>query len=273
MPSGDDMDSAQEVSNDKELATEVMESLGEPTEAVSEMNESEDAQRGESKDPLYVQKRLKQQSRKHEREIRAMQQRLDEALAAQHNSNDRYGNANPYEESGHTGNVDEQIHKAVSYALQAKEREERAAKEAEARAHVQKQYQALHGHLDKMSDKYDDFDEVVRGQDTPFTEHMRDAALFLDMDSNNPGSAGEVLYKLAKNPEELNRISKLHPLEQAREIVKLSKALISSGEPKASNNAKPLGQVKNSPVNNSHAVNEKTPISSIRQRMKQGSWR
>jgi hypothetical protein len=189
-------------------------------------------------------------------------------------SSDQSGmdSGNPNDSGAPAGSVEEQIHKAVSFALGHKEREERKANEAKSAAHVQKQYGELHKHLDNVSDKYDDFDETVRGEHTPFTPHMRDAALFLDLDHNSPGSAGEVLYKLAKNPEELDRISKLHPLDQAREMVKLSKALISGGDSKATP-PRPLGNIKNSPVNNSHAVNDKTPIGSIRQRMKSGNWK
>lgn len=267
------MDSAQEKSSqDKELATEVMDSLGEPREAASELNNSDETNREEAHDPLYVQKRLKQQKRAHDRELRELNARIEDLQSSQNQPNNHQQEASHYEDGIPAGSVEEHIHKAVSYALGAKEREERKAKDAQSAAHVQKQYQELHKHLDKLSDKYDDFDDVVRGQDTPFTPHMRDAALFLDLDHKNPGSAGEVLYQLAKNPEELRRISQLHPLEQAREMVKLSKALIGGGESKAQQ-TRPLGQVKNTPVTNSHVVNEKTPIGSIRERMKSGNWK
>ncbi len=268
------MDSAHEMSNeDKELASEVMESEGEPKEAMNDENQESE---GKESDPLYVQKRLKQQKRAHDREMREMQGRMAEMQQAmQSQSAPQQSNYDPgnYDDGVPAGNVDEQIHKAVSYALQHRDKEERRAKEAESAQHVNKQYQELHKHLDHVSDKYDDFDDVVRGQDTPFTTHMRDAALLLDLDHKNLGSAGEVLYKLGKNPEELKRISKLHPLEQAREMVKLSQALISGGENKSQQSTRPMGQIKNNPVNNSHAVNEKTPITSIRERMKSGNWK
>jgi hypothetical protein len=273
MPSGDDMDSAQDVAK-TELAGEVLDSLGEPTEAAERIAESDSEQgKQDVNDPLYVQKRLKQQKRAHDREVRDLHSRI---AALENRQSSQTGNTeteNPYDD-GRTpsGNVDEQIHKAVSFALGARDREERQAKEAEAKAHIAKQYQELNKHLDNLGDKYDDFDEVVRGHEVPFTTHMRDAALFLDMDHQNPGSAGEVLYKLAKNPEELRRISQLHPLEQAREMVKLSKALISGAGEKA-REARPLGQIKNTPVSNSHVINEKTPIASLRQRMKSGNWK
>lgn len=263
------MDSAQEMTGqEKDNSGEVLENVGMPMDGA----EGEDSQASgqEGNDPLYVQKRLKQQKRAHDREIRDLHSRIEAMQSSQPQNTNM--EAASYDNGVPAGNVDEQIHKAVSFALRHKETEERKAKEAESAAHVQKQYHELNKHLDKVSDKYDDFDDVVRGQDTPFTSHMRDAALFLDLDHKNPGSAGEVLYQLAKNPEELSRISKLHPLDQAREMVKLSKALIGGGDNKAQQ-PRPLGQIKNTPVTNSHNVTEKTPIASLRQRMKSGNWK
>lgn len=268
------MDDAQGMSSDTD-ASEVMNSLGaEPTEVAEEGNTSDaEGNEPENTDPLYVQKRLKQQKRAHDREIREMQARIESMQNSGGNPNNYNSNmANPNDYSASPGSVDEQIHKAVSYALGYRDREERKAKEAQSAQHIQKQYMSLQKHLDKVADKYDDFDEVVRGNDTPITPHMRDAALFLDMDHRNPGNAGEVFYKLAKNPDELERISKLHPLEQAKEMVKLSRALGSGGESKVQS-PKIMGQVKNSPVSNSNAVNEKTSISSLRERMKSGSFK
>ena len=99
---------------------------------------------------------------------------------------------------------------------------------------------------------------------------MRDAALMLP--KKGPGSAGEVLYKLGKNPEELSRIAKLHPVDQASELVALSHALISGGENKQSQ-SRPLGQIKSNPVVNSAGVTDKTPVSDIRDRMKKGTFK
>lgn len=263
------MDNAQE---QDVLAGEVMESLGEPQEAgedaVAESHGSDGTQN--TGDPLFVQKRLKQQKRAHEREIRDLHARIADM---QHgNSNRQNESAQVYGDQPQAGGVDEQIHKAVSYALRHREMEESKAKQAEQAAHVNRQYQELHKHLDNVSDKYDDFDDVVRGEDAPFTTQMRDASLFLP--KTGPGSAGEVLYKLGKDPEKLARISKLHPLDQATEMVKLSHALISGGDNKSSQQPKTLGQVKSSPVTNaSHSVTEKTPIGNIRERMRQGSWK
>jgi hypothetical protein len=263
------MDSAQEMSNqDKELAGEVMESLGEPKEAASEINESHESVGHENtNDPLYVQKRLKQQKRAHEREMREMHARMAEMQSRMSPNQPEQSQQGGHYEAPQ-GGIEEQIHKAVSYALGHKEREESKAREAKNAAHVHKQYHELHKHLDKVADEIDDFDEVVRGEDAPFSAHMRDAALFLP--KSGPGSAGKVLYHLGKNPDQLHRISNLHPLDQAAEMVKLSHALISGGEQKGSQ-PRPLGQIKSNPVVNTHAVNDKTPVSELRKRMKAGS--
>lgn len=263
------MDNAQEMSNDTEsLKGDVDESLGVQPDAGVDESPAEKASNEQSSESLSVQKRLKAQKRAHDRELRGMQARIEQLqsqLGGNPNNQNNYSN-DSYD--GDNGGVDEQIHKAVSYALQHKEMQERQAKQAEQQAHVHRQYGELHKHLDNVADKYDDFDEVVRGQEAPFTDHMRDAALLLP--KSGAGSAGEVLYKLGKNPEELKRISKLHPLDQASEMVKLSHALINGGASKGNGNAQPLGNIKNNPVTNSHSITDKTPVSDLRKRMKAG---
>ena len=161
----------------------------------------------------------------------------------------------------------ERIHQAVRYALGAKEHEERQAKEAERQAHVHKQYERLHNEFENASDKYDDFDDVVRGHDVPFTPHVRDALLLVE----NPA---EVAYRLGKNRAELERISKLHPLDQAREVNKLSFSLMGNhGKPAANQKSTPMGSIRQNPAHSSTAVTDKTPPSVIRARMKAGTWK
>lgn len=253
------------------LAGDGMEGSGEPAQSMNENEDSQESRGQEAQDPLYVQKRLKQQKRAHEREIRDLHARIGDLQSRVGGQPEQRQAMNQYDGQQNTGGVDEQIHKAVSYALQHKEMQEREAKQAAQVAHVNKQYQELNKHLDSASDKYDDFDDVVRNPDTSdFTPHMRDAALFLP--KKGAGSAAEVLYKLGKNPDELSRIAKLHPLDQATEMVRLSHALISGGEAKNAPDTRPLGQIKNNPVTNSRTVTDKTPVSELRKRMKSG-WK
>lgn len=226
---------------------------------------SEDGEGSQSQMSLSVQKRLKAQKRSHDRVVRELQSRISELESSRTQPNESMDNYNAPQ-----GGVDEQIHKAVSYALQHKEMQERKAHEAQQAAHVQRQYGELQKHLDKMGDKYDDFHDVVFGSDTPYTTAMRDYSLTLPRSGS--GSAGEVLYKLGKNPDELNRIAKLHPLDQASEMARLSHALISGGDSKESQSRSPLGNIKSNPVSNSHSINEKTPVGELRRRMKAG-WK
>lgn len=255
----------------REMSSQEQEGLaGDVNDSLGEMNEDHGSQeQGHSEtDPLYVQKRLKQQKRAHDREMREMHERISQMQSGQHQQHQEQS----HETGSYQGNPgDEQIHRAVSYALQHRDMEERKAKEAQQMQHVHRSYQDLSKHLDHMADKYDDFDDLVRGHDAPFTTQLRDAALVLP--KSGPGSAGEVLYKLGKNKEDLERISKLHPLEQVSEMVKLSHALISGGGHSGSQQtSRPLGNIKNNPVTNSGGVTEKTSVGELRKRMRAG-WK
>lgn len=260
--------------NETVIAEEIMNGLGEPQDAVDEVEESHDApgNQGGSRDTLSVQKRLKAQKRTHDREMRELQSRMDimQSQLQQPGNSFNQQQQSPMDNGSQGTNVNDIVHQAVSYALQQREMEERKAKEAEAQQHIVKQYADLNRHLDATADKYDDFEDIVRG-DAPFTSTMRDAALMLP--KKGAGSAGEVLYQLGKNPENLSRIAKLQPVEQAAEIVALSHALISGGEQKQSQPSRPLGQIKSNPVVNSAGITDKTPVSSIRDRMKKGTFK
>jgi hypothetical protein len=270
------MDVQEGHSQDQEgLAGEVMDSLGEPQGAAEEVINDTHPSKGEGGQddlPESVRVRLWRQERKHAREMRNMRAQVEHLQSrVGHSQPNMENHMNPNENS-YTGQppVDEQLQKAVSYALQHRDMEERKAKEAERMAHVHKQYGELHKHLDDTADKYEDFDDVVRGHDAPFTDHIRDAALLLPR--KGPGSAGEVLYKLGKNRSELDRISRLHPLDQASELVRLSHAMIGGADMKTAQ-PRPLGHIKSNPVSNSHAITEKTSPSEIRARMKEGRFK
>lgn len=227
-------------------------------------------------DPYGVKKRLGMQAKKHQREMRQMQEQLahmQQQLTNPNQTSYHQEPQNPFPSPGQPsapGDAEEErIRRAVTYALQAKEQEAQRAQEAQNAQHVQKQYQRLNDELDKGSDKYDDFDDVVRGNDVPFTKHIRDAMLLID----NPA---DVAYKLGKNRSELSRISQLPPVDQAREVNKLSFALMGGQSGKASSAASsgnPMNSPRPNPASNSGAVGNNTPASSIRARMKAGTWK
>lgn len=263
------MDSVQDMSNDNGMLDE---QLGEaPSEQRVDASETDSTQSDGNKDdlPKGVKERLGRQEKRHQREMRQMQAQL-EALRSQAMMRETpMQEDSPYSGEQTPTGVDEQIHKAVSYALRHKEMEERRAQEEANRIRIAKKYQELGKHLDAMSDKYDDFDDVVRGEDAPFTPTMRDAALILPKEG--PGSAGEVLYKLGKDQELLRQIAKKSPDDQASELVALSHALINGNNSKSAG-VQPLGNIKSNPVTNSAGITEKTSVSELRRRMRDG-WK
>lgn len=226
-------------------------------------------------DPYGVKKRLGMQAKKHQREMRQMQEQMMRMQAQfggdSANPQQSSYNTNPYSSPGQPNppamSEEEKIQKAVRFALGAKEHEEKQAKEAERQAHVHKQYQRLNDEFDRASEKYEDFDDVVRESDAPFTDAVRDALLLVE----NPA---EVAYRLGKNKSELERISRLHPLDQAREVNKLSFSLMGNhGKPTSNQKPTPMGSIRQNPAHSSTAVTDKTPPSVIRARMKAGTWK
>lgn len=226
-------------------------------------------------EPYSIKKRLGMQAKKHAREMRQMQEhlmRMQAQLGGDSANPQQNYSSNPYPSPGQpnppANTEEERIQHAVRIALGAKEHAEKQAKMAEHQAHVQKQYQRLNDEFDRASDKYDDFDDIVRESDAPFTDHVRDALLLIE----NPA---EVAYRLGKNRSELERISKLHPLAQAKEVIKLGTSLMSgnSGKPSSHAKANPLGTIRQNPAGSPGAITDKTPASAIRARMKAGTWK
>lgn len=66
--------------------------------------------------------------------------------------------------------------------------------------------------------KYDDLHEVLFDPDIPISQHMVDAVSDLD-------NAAEVLYHLARDEDELERIAALSPRKQARELWRFAETL------------------------------------------------
>lgn len=247
-------------------AAEIMESVGMP----GSEGESSDIEEPEKDELGVFKERLGRQEKRHKKELRALQQQI--AALSERSGNNMQPQPesppqNPYmapQEAQPAGD-DERIHRAVAMALHHRDLGERKAKEAENQAYVSKQYQALHEMLDKGSDKYEDFDDVVRAHDAPYTDAMKDTAVLLP-------NADEVLYKLGKDREQLKKISALHPIEQAKEMMKLSHALMGGQGQKSQSAPRPLGYVKSNPVTSSGAITDKTSVSELRKRMKAG-WK
>lgn len=264
----DDQDSP---SNDS-LNEQVMESIG-ANEEQPEVNQEESSDK-ENDLPKYAKEKLGMQEKRHKKEIRKLKSQIDE-LASRMNfqsspntqqENPYMSQSDNYSANGNNQAVDPMQH-AVAAAMQAIENKQKQQQDMERMQHLHKQYQDLTSDLANGSDKYDDFDEVVMDKSKAFTPAMQEAALLIP-------NRTDVFYKLGKNPDELQRISKLQPIEQAKEMVKLSIALIGgNGGQSASTAVKTMGNIKSNPVSNSSSqVSEKTPFSDLRRRIKAG-WK
>ena len=209
------------------------------------------------------------QAKKHQKALRMMQDRIDRLEAHLSNQGQpMMENAmQPEMEQANPNNISDIVAAALraQKALELKQQEE--AQAAANRAHISKKYQDMNRDLERAGDKYEDFEDIVLSPDAPFTNAMRDATLMLPSDSR-----ADVLYKLGKNREELQRISKLHPVDQAQEVVKLYLAMMSNdGKGAEAPTIRPMGNIKTNPVS-SHAITEKTSVSDLRKRMKAG-WK
>lgn len=79
----------------------------------------------------------------------------------------------------------------------------------------------FHEKEEEARGKYDDFDQVAYNPNLPITQVMAQAIQASDV-------GPDVAYHLGANPKEAERISKLSPLQQAKEIGKLEAKLADS---------------------------------------------
>lgn len=268
-------DLAEQVSRgDEDVGTVVADdNEGFQTEHAVQSESNDETGEGGEENLTSVQKRVHALKRNHRKEIRELHDRISamESMRDSDSATNPGQQVHSYNSPGQPPppgmNEEERIQHAVRLAFGMKDHEEKQAKNAEMQTHVHKQYQRLNDEFDNASEKYDDFDDVVRGNDVPFTPHVRDALLLVE----NPA---EVAYKLGKNRSELERISRLHPLDQAREVNKLSFSLMGNhGKPTANQKTTPMGSIRQNPASSSTAVTGKTPPSEIRRRMKAGTWK
>ena len=81
--------------------------------------------------------------------------------------------------------------------------------------------ETFHEKEEEARTKYDDFDQVAYNPNLPITQVMAQAIQASDV-------GPDVAYHLGANPKEAERISKLPPLQQAKEIGKLEAKLADS---------------------------------------------
>jgi hypothetical protein len=102
-------------------------------------------------------------------------------------------------------------------ALAERKAQELLAKR-DAEAERQATLDAYHDREEEARNKYDDFEQVAYNPKLPVTETM---AQTIQASDNGP----DVIYYLGSNPKEAERIARLSPLLQAREIGKIEAKL------------------------------------------------
>jgi hypothetical protein len=112
-----------------------------------------------------------------------------------------------------------------SYDDYAEALAERKAEDLLARREAERQQQSMleqyHDREEATRDKYDDFDQVAYNPNLPVTEYMAQSIQASDV-------GPDVLYWLGTNPKEADRIARLPPLLQAKEIGKIEVSLSSN---------------------------------------------
>lgn len=102
---------------------------------------------------------------------------------------------------------------------------ERKAEELLRQRETTREQQALleqyHDREETARDKYDDFDQVAYNPNLPVTEIMAQSIQASDI-------GPDVLYFLGSNPKEAERIARLNPILQAKEIGKIEASLSSN---------------------------------------------
>jgi hypothetical protein len=93
--------------------------------------------------------------------------------------------------------------------------------------------------LENGERKYDDFEDVVKSDKTVYSR----AAYLSILESDQ---SADIVYHLAKNPDEAKRISELPAYAQAKEIGKLEDKLLQKPKPKPSNAPEPITPIEGS---------------------------
>ena len=120
---------------------------------------------------------------------------------------------------------------AYAEALATRKAEELLAKR-EAERQQYELLSAYHEREEAAREKYDDFEQVAYNQNLPITTVMAQTIQASDV-------GPDVAYYLGSNPREAERISRLSPYLQAKEIGKIEAKLVDNPPVKKSTNAPP----------------------------------
>jgi hypothetical protein len=112
----------------------------------------------------------------------------------------------------------------------AAQKAEQLLEQREQRRQQSELLESYHDKEEKAREKYDDFEQVAYNPKLPITDVMAQSIQASDI-------GPEVAYHLGANPKEAERISRLSPILQAKEIGKLEAKLASDPPVKKTSNA------------------------------------
>jgi len=175
--------------------------------------------------PDVVKKRLGQQEKKHKREMRAMQDQI--AQMQQHMMSQQQ----------------QQAQGAPDNANQPQQQQMPQQFDQGRQLDMQRLEDEFNRDLERASEKYEDFDEIINDHRLPFTKDISTVLRVLP----NPG---DVIHALGKNRDELYRIAGLSSHAQAKELTKLSTALTIKDKSAPKTQPKVMGQLKSNAAGN-----------------------
>ena len=112
----------------------------------------------------------------------------------------------------------------------AEQKAEQLLEQREQRRQQSELLESYHDKEEKAREKYDDFEQVAYNPKLPITDVMAQSIQASDI-------GPEVAYHLGANPKEAERISRLSPILQAKEIGKLEAKLAADPPVKKTSNA------------------------------------
>ena len=127
--------------------------------------------------------------------------------------------------------VPEQFESTDAYVeALAAQKAEQLLEQREQRRQQSELLESYHDKEEKAREKYDDFEQVAYNPNLPITDVMAQTIQASDI-------GPEVAYHLGANPKEAERIARLSPILQAKEIGKLEEKLSSNPPVKKTSNA------------------------------------
>ena len=206
-------------------------------------NESDDDKDGEPM-PDYLKKHFRRQEKILKRENRSVNLRLQAAEDELNQYRQLY--AATYSQAQQNVPVEQSpsddVETKVLQTLSKFQQQEQSVAAARAQQRLHQEFQ---DNLNKTADKYDDFEDVVYANNNPINQTIAQTAQYLP-------NAGDVLYALSKNKQELTRINRLSPMEQIKAVASFAINLASGNVPKVSQAPKPVsGQMRSSPTTRS----------------------